>query len=105
MHCTWSFEQLGLAAFRLQGAVACVNRMFPLPMSVDILKADSFSTDPAKDPSPKLLVPTQRARFSSHIMTEDELEKMRQAAEGEIRALESSPAAKRLWHRYGKVLC
>lgn len=38
-------------------------------------------------------------------MIEDELEEMRQAVEGEIRALENSPAAKRLWYRYGKVLC
>ena len=68
-------------------------------------KQTAFSIDPAKDPSPKLLVPTQSARFSSHIMTEEELEKMRQAVEGEIQALENSPAAKRLWYRYGKVLC
>lgn len=38
-------------------------------------------------------------------MTEDELEEMRQAVEGESRAPENSPVAKRLWYRYGKVLC
>lgn len=68
-------------------------------------KQTAFSIDPAKDLSPELLALAQKARFSSHVMTEDELEEMRQTVEGEIRALENSPAAKRLWYRYGKVLC
>lgn len=46
----------------------------------------------------------EKARFSQHTMTEDELTTLQTAAETRIALLQTHPTWKRLWYRYGTVL-
>ena len=46
----------------------------------------------------------EKARFSQHTMSDQELEQMRLAVEQRITALKSAPKRKKLWYKYGLVL-
>lgn len=51
-----------------------------------------------------LLSLAEKARFSQHTLTEEELERLRQAVEAQISLLRQRPVAARLWYKYGLVL-
>ena len=46
----------------------------------------------------------EKARFSQHTMSDQELEQMRLAVERRITALQTAPKGKKLWYQYGLVL-
>ena len=52
----------------------------------------------------ELLCLAEKARFSQHTMTEEELAKLQGAVEARIEELRQAPAGRRLWHQYGLVL-
>ena len=60
------------------------------------------ATELLADPELKALA--QKARFSQHTLTEDELTTLQTAAETRIALLQTHPTWKRLWYRYGTVL-
>jgi len=51
-----------------------------------------------------LLCLAEKARFSQHTMTEDELAQLDQAVRERIQSLRTAPTLKRLWWKYGKLL-
>lgn len=51
-----------------------------------------------------LLALAEKARFSQHTVTEEELSSLQQAVEARIAMLKTLPTGKRLWFRYGLVL-
>lgn len=52
----------------------------------------------------ELLCLAEKARFSQHTLTEEELLCLHRAVEQQIQKLKTASAGKRLWHRYGLVL-
>lgn len=54
--------------------------------------------------SEELLSLAEKARFSQHTLTEEELALLRQAVEAQIALLRQRPLRTRLWHQYGLVL-
>ena len=46
----------------------------------------------------------EKARFSQHTMSDQELEQMHLAVERRITALQAAPKGKKLWYQYGLVL-
>lgn len=56
-------------------------------------------------PDPALRLLAERARFSQHAPTPEEVDALRRAAQGEVQRLRAEPARwKRLWHRWGLAL-
>ena len=51
-----------------------------------------------------LLALAEKARFSQHTITDEELQVLEDARDRRIAALRSQPMKKRLWQRYGQVL-
>ena len=51
-----------------------------------------------------LLCLAEKARFSQHTMTADEIAQLDQAVQGRIQSLRTGPTLKRLWWKYGKLL-
>ena len=64
----------------------------------------SLSKACGRKPEEDLLHLAEKARFSQHTLTEDELSTLQTAAETRIAILRTYPAWKRLWYRYGSVL-
>ena len=52
----------------------------------------------------ELLCLAEKARFSQHVLQEEELQLLRAAVEQQISQLRELPLGRRLWHRYGLVL-
>lgn len=52
----------------------------------------------------ELLCLAEKARFSQHTLTEEELARLRQAVDDQIALLRQRPLSTRLWHQYGLVL-
>lgn len=51
-----------------------------------------------------LICLAEKARFSQHTMTEEELEQLHRAVEARIARLKQYPMGRQLWFRFGKVL-
>lgn len=61
-------------------------------------KADGIALDES------LYALAEKARFSQHTITEEELQTLEDARDRRIAALRNQPMKKRLWQRYGQVL-
>ncbi len=52
----------------------------------------------------ELLVLAEKARFSQHALTDQELAQLQEALDSRIKALQSAAPIKRLWYRFGTIL-
>lgn len=52
----------------------------------------------------ELLVLAEKARFSQHKLTGQELSQLQEALDGKIKAIQNTAPVKRLWYRFGLVL-